>query len=86
MKIYEVKHSKCRTKIGYMTENSRDSVLYCKKCHENYLIPQIFSLKGFSYIETKTLEIANIKEPEPEPTRLSCFESQSQSHLVSYAK
>jgi hypothetical protein len=86
MKIYEVKHLKCRKKMGYMTEDSVNSLLYCKLCRETYIIPKVFSLKEFSYIETRTLEIENMKEPEPEPiNKYVNFESQSQGRVVTYA-
>lgn len=86
MKTYEVRHARCNSMIGYMTEDSRNSVCYCKKCKENYIVGKIFCSNKFNF-KIKNVEIANIKEPEPEPiNKYVNFESQSQSHLVSYAQ
>jgi hypothetical protein len=85
MKLYEVRHKKCNVKTGYMAEDTLDSIQYCKKCKNNFIIHKIFSSEDFTF-KLQNVEIENMKEPEPEPINKRVnFESQSQSRLVTYA-
>jgi hypothetical protein len=86
VKLYEVRHKKCNVKTGYMTEDNTNSIQYCKKCKNNFMIPKIFSSEDFTF-KLQDVEIENMKEPEPEPiNKYVNFESQSQSHSATYAQ